>query len=136
MFKFHFTLCVLLVFLYGCQAKKHESFFVKPQAASVVTLDPYAWDFGQVKQGQIIKHDFIFKNNFQKVLKIKNIDTSCGCTVSEVQKKVLLPQESTLVEVKFNAKGYSGDIKQFVYVNTDNVDNPVTRFIIKANVTK
>jgi len=47
-----------------------------------------------------------------------------------------LPGESTPVEIKFNSKGYSGDIQQFTYVNTDDIDNPVIRFIIKAHVVK
>ena len=94
------------------------------------------WDFGKVVEGEIAAHDFILKNESAKTLTIKGVNTSCGCTVSEVRNKVLKPQESTLVEVKFNSKGYSGAVQQFVYVNTDDLDNPVIRFIIKANVVK
>jgi hypothetical protein len=96
--------------------------------------DPNTWDFGQVKEGEVYKHVFIFKNEGAKLLTIKGITSSCGCTASEIKKKELPPGESTEVEVKFNSKGYSGPIKQFVYVNTDDVDNSVIRFIITADV--
>jgi hypothetical protein len=94
------------------------------------------WDFGNVKHGDIVQHDLVFKNETNKVLNIKAVNASCGCTVPNIKKKTLAPGESTAIEVKFNSKGYSGEIKQFVYVNTDNIDNPIVRFIIKATVVK
>ncbi|MDO8663007.1 MAG: DUF1573 domain-containing protein [Candidatus Omnitrophota bacterium] len=99
-------------------------------------VDPNAWDFGKIKQGEVATHVFSLKNESGKTLNITALNTSCGCTVSEVKKKVLLAQESTELEVKFNSKGYSGAVQQFVYVNTDDIDKPVIRFIIKAEVVK
>lgn len=98
--------------------------------------DPYAWDFGQALQGEVLKHDFTLKNESGKTLNISGINTSCGCTASKVEKTSLAPGESVPIEVSFDTKGYSGKVEQFVYVNTDDVDNPVTRFIIKAEVSK
>lgn len=100
------------------------------------TTDPYAWDFGKIKQGEIASHNFTLKNDSAKILNITAVNTSCGCTASEVKNKILEPQGSTTVEVKFNSKGYLGPVQQFVYVNTDNIDKPVIRFIIKVEVVK
>ena len=99
-------------------------------------VDPLEWDFGQVKQGTILKHNFILKNQTNDILEINNIHTSCGCTASEADKKSLMPQESTVIKVTFNSKGYSGPVTQFVYVNTDNADMAIIKFIIKAQVVK
>ncbi len=99
-------------------------------------VDPDAWDFGKIKQGEVVTHTFSLKNESNKTLNITAVNTSCGCTASEARKKVLLAQESTELEVKFNSKGYSGPVQQFVYVNTDDIDKPVIRFIIKAEVVK
>ncbi len=98
--------------------------------------DPNQWDFGKVKQGQVLKHDFLFKNETKDVLKIISINTSCGCTTSKPDKKSLKPNESSAINVTFNSKGYSGEVKQFIYVNTDNADLPVVRFVIKSEVIK
>lgn len=96
----------------------------------------YSWDFGRVKEGQIVRHDFTLRNNSNKILKVKDVTTSCGCTVSVVKKDTLFPGESTTIEVAFNSEGYSGPTQQYIYVHTDDLDNPVLRFIIKADVVK
>jgi uncharacterized cupredoxin-like copper-binding protein len=98
--------------------------------------DKYTWDFGYVRQGQILKHDFILKNDSNKPLVIKSVNTSCGCTASKAKKEKLSPGETTDIEVSFKSKGYSGEVTQYIYVYTDNLDNQIIRFIIKANVVK
>lgn len=105
------------------------------RAAEAVT-DPYVWDFGTAKAGDVLEHQFMFTNSFGKDMRIKETTTSCGCTVSEIKKKDLKPGESTVLSVRFNTKGYSGDTRQFVYVNTDNADEPVIRFTIRGNISK
>ena len=110
--------------------------FAYGESEKTVTSDPNEWDFGQVKQGTISKHDFILKNETNDILEINNIHSSCGCTASESDKKTLLPQESTVIKVTFNSQGYLGPVQQFVYVNTDNTDLPIIKFTIKANVVK
>jgi len=99
-------------------------------------LDSYQWDFGQIKQGAILKHNFILKNETKKILKINSVHTSCGCTASESDKKLLMPQESTTISVNFNSQGYLGPVTQFIYVNTDNPDLEIIKFTIKAEVVK
>jgi hypothetical protein len=98
------------------------------------TLDPYLWDFGRVKEGTASTHNFVFKNTANKILNITEAHTSCGCTGLDIKKKRLLPQEETPIEVRFNSQGYSGPVEQYIYVNTDSLDNPVVRLIIRANV--
>lgn len=99
-------------------------------------IDPNAWDFGRAKQGQVLKHDFVFKNETKNVLNITGLNSSCGCTASQSEKKSLKPGESTLINVTFNSHEYLGDVKQFIYVNTDNADLAVVRFTIKAEIAK
>jgi len=99
-------------------------------------IDPFTLDFGKVKQGEILKHSFALKNDSSKILNIKDVNTSCGCTASKIAKKTLAPGESTVIDVSFKSKGYSGQITQFIYVNTDSTEKPVIRFTIKAEVVK
>jgi hypothetical protein len=96
--------------------------------------DPGTWDFGSIKKNQIVKHEFEIKNNLSRTLKINDVTTSCGCTASEAKKKILAPGESTGISVEFNSKGYKGQTSQFVYVTTDDPDNPVYKFTFKAFV--
>jgi len=98
--------------------------------------DPNLWDFGQAKASQVLKHDFLFKNETKNVLNITSVNTSCGCTASQPEKKSLKPGETTKINVSFNPHGYLGQVQQFVYVNTDNADAAVARFTIKAEIIK
>jgi hypothetical protein len=99
-------------------------------------IDPYSWDFGQVKEGEALKHAFALKNESRETLTIKDVSSSCGCTVPKMEKKILLPGQSATLEVRFNTKGYSGNTQQYVYVHTDSLDKPIIRFIIKAEVIR
>jgi hypothetical protein len=107
-----------------------------PVVSAAKMIDPFTLDFGKVKQGEVLKHSFILKNDSKKLLIIKDVNTSCGCTASKAGKKTLAPGESTTIDISFNTKGYSGQVSQFIYVNTDSIDKPVIRFMIKAEVVK
>lgn len=138
-------LILLLFLMQGCNTKNQNE-----QINQIQIGDPYSWDFGRVEAGKILKHDFILKNESRQTLNIKDINTSCGCTVSKVKKKILSPGESTLIEVQFNTKDYAGTTQQFIYVHTDSldastaldingksnrtIDNPIVRYIIKADI--
>ncbi|MFH1441268.1 MAG: DUF1573 domain-containing protein [Candidatus Omnitrophota bacterium] len=138
MMRITIIICLMIYFSLmgnGCYAQNQRAIDSDEWPQQEVN-DVYTWDFGAVKEGRVVKHDFIFKNETKNVLNIQGLNNSCGCTVSEIKKKSLMPQEETIIEVQLKTKGYSGDIKQFVYVNTDNIEEPVTRLVIKANVVK
>jgi len=132
---------LILLFLYfplqGCYSQNQEEITSQTEITDQTEIaDPYSWDFGQAKEGEVLKHVFVLKNESEKTLTIKDVNTSCGCTASKVEKKILLPGESTEIEVQFNSKGYSGPVQQYIYVHTDSLDKPIIRFIIKAEVIK
>jgi hypothetical protein len=116
--------------------KRFFGLFLLALASVVYASDPFFWDFGRVKEGRLLEHDFTFKNTGNKTINIKDVTTSCGCTVSEVKQKILRPGESTTIKVKFNSQGYSGEVSQYVYVHTDEPQEPVKKFTIKARVKK
>jgi hypothetical protein len=105
----------------------------QPRPASQ-SSDPAVWDFGKIAHDTVVKHEFTVTNASKRTLAIKGVATSCGCTASEAAKKELAPGESTPLTVSFNSKGYSNEVSQFVYVNTDDPENPVIKFTIKAFV--
>lgn len=98
--------------------------------------DPYFWDFGQVKEGEVLKHNFTLTNNSKNPLNIKGTNVSCGCMVAKIDKKKLAPGESTQIAVEFHSEGYTGAVEQFVYVETDSTDNPILKFKVKSEVIK
>jgi hypothetical protein len=138
MFKRSLSLLLFLFFLLGgCYYQKQSSFKSIAIDKNPMQLeDSYIKDFGKIKEGEIAKHSFEIKNDSERVLNIQGVFSTCGCTFSEVKRKVLEPKESTWLDVKFNSKGYSGSVSQFVYVNTDSSELPVIKYTIKAEVVK
>ena len=138
MFKTFFLILFLLFNSLGCSSQHQPP--KKAKLANLTNkgkaLDAYTWDFGQVEEGEVLRHSFELKNESKNVMNIKDTDTSCGCTASQAKKRRLMPGESTTIEVQFNSKGYSGYTSQFIYVHTDSLDNPIIRYIIKADVVK
>ncbi|MFA6349880.1 MAG: DUF1573 domain-containing protein [Candidatus Omnitrophota bacterium] len=109
---------------------------VRSQEQKEPLAEPDTWDFGRVKEGDIVKHEFILKNESARKIAVQDVNTSCGCTASKIKDKELAPGASTTIEVQFNSKGYSGEVKQYVYVHMDSLDKPIIRFIIKAQVDR
>jgi hypothetical protein len=103
---------------------------------SGLTFDSDTWDLGQVKEGQVASHVFVVKNDSAQVLQIKSVLPSCGCMTAKIDQEALGSGESANLDVSFNSHGYSGNVQQFVYLNTDSPDKPVTKFTVKANVVK
>ncbi len=129
-----FLIILFLLFpLTGCFSQSAPANVSSPESP-MKGSDPQAWDFGQIKKDKIVKHDFSVKNDSARTLTINGVTTSCGCTASEAKKKILAPGESTQISVEFNSKGYKGEVTQFVYVDTDDTENPVLKFTIKAFV--
>jgi len=66
------------------------------------------FDFGEIKEGDVVKHIFKFKNSGSTPLIIKNASASCGCTVPTWTKDPIAPGQGGELEVQFNSAGKSG----------------------------
>jgi len=88
-----------------------------------------SWDFGKVKQSATLEHEFVFKNAGNAKLTIIKVETSCGCTAALATEKTLEPGQEGKIKVSFSASGFSGEISKYVYVDSDDPDDP--RFMLK-----
>lgn len=93
-----------------------------------------AIDFGEVDAGKSVDLTFEFENTGDDILVIKNIRSTCGCTVAKVDKKEYKPGEKGEIPVKFFSKGYRGKITKTVTVTTNDKDNIYTVLKITGNV--
>lgn len=95
---------------------------------------PYFKDFGEVKEGDILKHTFTVENKADKTLTIKSVNTSCACTTYKLSGWTIEPGKSITVDVDFNTKGYPGVKHRYVYMNTDDPKNSVIMLEVKADI--
>ncbi|MBI9070019.1 MAG: DUF1573 domain-containing protein [Melioribacteraceae bacterium] len=92
------------------------------------------FDFGDIKEGVIVEHDFIIKNEGDSKLTITRVRASCGCTAASPNKNVLEPGESTSVKVEFNSARRNGAQTKHVYVSSDDPNNPKERITFTAYI--
>ncbi len=94
------------------------------------------YDFGTVKTGEVVKHSFLIINKGKANLNINKVSSSCGCTVAEPTKKVLLPNDTSIIKIEFNSKNRSGFQKKIISVSTNDLNNSSIQFTIQGNVSK
>ncbi|MEX2513910.1 MAG: DUF1573 domain-containing protein [Cyclobacteriaceae bacterium] len=106
-----------------------------PSTVGVFEFEEMEHDFGTIKEGQVIEHQFTFKNTGQAPLVISNIQASCGCTSPDWTKAPVKPGEEGFVKVVFNSKGKSGVQSPTVTIQANTSPN-VTRLRLKGSVDK
>lgn len=91
------------------------------------------WDFGTIKQGDIVKHDFVFTNEGENDLILKEVKPTCGCTALDWPKEPIKPGESGIIVTQFNSRGKMG--QQYKYFTIRYNGTPeVERVSFKGNV--
>jgi len=91
------------------------------------------YDFGKIKDGDVVEFSYRFKNAGDKPLVINNASASCGCTVPEKPDQPILPGEIGYIKVKFNSEGRQGDTHKAVTV-TSNSDPAFPQLVLKGQV--
>ncbi|WP_319805315.1 DUF1573 domain-containing protein [Hymenobacter latericus] len=73
-----------------------------------ISFTEMKYDFGKIKQGDVVEHTFKFKNTGTAPLVISNIGTSCGCTTPDWTKDPIMPGKTGSITAKFNSAGKLG----------------------------
>lgn len=107
---------------------------VDKMKAPKISFDVVNHDFGNIKQGETVTHNFVFKNNGKQDLKILKVKTTCGCTASEPEKSVLKPGESSNIKVTYNSAGKKGRDEKTVTVYSNDPESPESQLKIVSTV--
>lgn len=98
------------------------------------------YDFGKVKEGAKVEHDYVFTNVGDQPLQILKVDASCGCTTPEWPKRPVMPGKSERIKVTFNSSGNVGKTIKEISIQSNAVlpDKNKQRFILtlKGEVVK
>ncbi|MBC8111260.1 MAG: DUF1573 domain-containing protein [Verrucomicrobia bacterium] len=78
---------------------------MSPEDYPVMTFAETNFDFGKIKQGDVVTHIFKFTNTGKTPLIIQGATGSCGCTVPETPKDPVSPGASSQIKVVFNSAG-------------------------------
>jgi len=99
-----------------------------------IKIENPSHNFGDIEASTRNTHEFKFTNVGTGVLKIKKIQSSCGCMVPELQKEEYAPGESGVVKVTFSAPARKGVSNKNLYILSNDKTNPRARLTLKARV--
>lgn len=107
---------------------------LNPSEGPVITFTEEVFDFGEIDQGDIVEHTFVFENTGNVPLIISNAKGSCGCTIPSYKKdEPIAPGEKSEMLVRFNSRGKSGIQSKTVTIYSNAQNNPA-RIRIKASI--
>lgn len=75
-----------------------------------LTVDNGTYDFGKVKQGQILEYNFTIKNTGNIPLEIVGTESECKCVEVKLDKDVILPNKQAILTMKLNTKQLEGKV--------------------------
>ncbi|NVJ88670.1 MAG: DUF1573 domain-containing protein [Flavobacteriaceae bacterium] len=116
---------LLIVFLFTLTANAQEFKF-----------ESELINYGEIEMGSNGKRVFEFTNTGKAPLFIKNIRSSCGCTVPEKPKEPIMPGKKGKITVSYDTNKLGGFSKQITIYSNVKANNGIKIVRIKGNVVK
>ncbi|MEP7263193.1 MAG: DUF1573 domain-containing protein [Bacteroidota bacterium] len=149
-----FSFCCLFILLAACKQKPVETdSYGNPHVSPDIVNNPATangdaekklpefsftetnFDFGTITSGEVLTHEFVFKNTGNADLVISQANGSCGCTVPEYPKDPIPPDEKGTIKVTFNSEGQGGQVAKTITLLANTI--PSTKVLtISAEVIK
>lgn len=124
---------VLILLFSSCKEKPTEETNNTPLQETKIEFKQSLFNFGDISAGEIVTHSFYFKNIGEHNFVIKNIETTCGCTVVNYDKAPVKPGGEGRIEIEFNSSGRYG--KQYKEISIfANIPGKVVTLKIIANI--
>ncbi len=91
-----------------------------------ITFDESEFNFGEIEEGTVVKHEFKFKNTGKRDLMLLYHKATCGCTVPEFSKQPYPPGASGKITIVFDSKGKKMSQNKKVKIFTNTIPNMTT----------
>jgi hypothetical protein len=95
-----------------------------------MTLENAEHNFGDIKQGDVVEHTFVFKNTGNQPLIIDRVEVSCGCTTPSYTKEPVMPGKTGTVTAKFDSAGKLGLQKKPITIHSNSADGVAYVYIV------
>ncbi len=133
---FIYLLSVSAVVLYGCGNRdvRRVSGTPLPVSDSIIDL-PLRDTFrlGTLKAGETVVKEFALENAGDMPFVVVDVDSDCGCMITDYDREPLKPGERGRLSVSFDSAGYYGYVLKKVSVFTTLKSEPLV-FCMEAEV--
>ncbi len=135
---FILILFVATIFVSACSgsgSSKEKKVDTDTVAYAEIKFDTTVYNFGKILEGEQVTYKFDFTNIGKKSLVIEKVETSCGCTVPEYDKKPVEPGQRGYVRVKFDSSNKEGTVYKTVKI-TSNCKERVVELVITGQIAE
>lgn len=102
------------------QAQRDEA--VKKMPKTTIEVAETKFDFGEITEGDKVRHTYMVKNAGTHPLMISNVQVSCGCTAPFFPKEEIAPGKTGEITLEFNSTGKHDTVAKnaMIIANADN----------------
>ena len=104
-------------------------------AQGKIEFDSESHDFGNVPEGTLAEHEFVFTNKGTTPVIISDVQASCGCTTPFWTKDPVMPEGKGTIKASYNSQGRPGAFHKSITV-TSNATEATKVLYIKGTVTE
>jgi hypothetical protein len=99
-----------------------------------IEFDPPSLDFGVLQQHESRDATVMIRNVGTETLEIREIESTCGCTVPELAVTTVAPGDAVPMEIHFNSKTFQGMQRKFVKIFSNDPRQSVAQFLVAADI--
>lgn len=92
------------------------------------------YDFGRIKAGTVVRHDFVVKNTGGTELEIRTVSPGCGCTTAGDWDRRIAPGSQGVIPLQLSTTGFTGNISKHIGITSNDPKNPNVSLEIKGVV--
>lgn len=132
-----FAAFIGLIFVFGAYAqeanKEEEKLKQEKVDGPAINFEKASHEFGDIHQGDKVKHTFTFENTGTEPLIITNVQVTCGCTAPKWPRDPIAPGQEGEITIQFNSAGKIGRQNKIITI-VSNAVNPNNKISIVTNV--
>jgi hypothetical protein len=102
--------------------------------AAKIEFDSTTFKFEKIKQGEAVKHSFIFTNTGNVTLQILDVKPGCGCTTAGQWDKTVEPGATGAIPLQFNSAGFGGIVAKSATVTCNDPVKSNVVLVLTGNV--
>jgi hypothetical protein len=120
------VLLTVLIFIFALGAT---------MAQPKIEFEKTVHDFGDIVEGSIARHDFVFTNIGNQPLVIASVRASCGCTTPTWTQEPVMPGQKGTISVGYYSEGRPGSFNRSITVMS-NAETQYLQIFIRGEVKK
>ncbi|WP_162031952.1 DUF1573 domain-containing protein [Chryseobacterium potabilaquae] len=103
------------------------------QPSTTIALSESNFDFGKIKKGDKVEHEYEITNTGKNPLVISEVKPGCGCTAPDFTKEPIMPGKKGKITLHFDSTNFEGNVQKYADVFA-NVDDAPIQLTFTANI--